>query len=66
MQTKYLEFVKAWQAGENVQKIATGLGIKPSTAQNRARMLRKAGVPLKKFNEGLKGIDLDALKAAAQ
>ena len=65
------EFVRIWQGASSPAEVAEACQIEKQSAQSRAMMLRRLGVPLKKFSH-LSGRprrskkDVGALKALAE
>lgn len=55
-------FVTTWQSSNCLATVAEKLGIDKGDCRNRAAGLRRAGVPLKKFSRGIKGINIASLK----
>tara|TARA_X000001036_G_scaffold416775_1_gene434114 strand:+ start:770 stop:1069 length:300 start_codon:yes stop_codon:yes gene_type:complete len=43
------DFIASWQGNSNVAAVATQLGMKPASIEQRARNMRKHGVPLKQY-----------------
>lgn len=43
------DFIASWQGNDNVEAVATLLGMKPASIEQRARNMRKHGVPLKRY-----------------
>lgn len=43
------DFIASWQGNDNVEAVATLLGMKPASVEQRARNMRKHGVPLKQY-----------------
>ena len=60
------EFVALWQSSDNQSAIETGYDLGLKAASQRASILRKKGVELKKFSRGVKVIDIDALNKIAK
>jgi len=46
------EFIRAWEAGENVAEVSAATGIKPQSCQVRAAAYRKRGIALKHMPRG--------------
>lgn len=58
------EFCISWQNAENVKQLDM-FGLTPAETSRLAAMLRKKGVPLKKFREPVKfDVDVKALNKA--
>lgn len=61
------DFIKAWQTSATTKEVSYKLKIKPGTCAARASVLRKKGVPLKKFSSGrYEDPDYKALARLAQ
>lgn len=60
------EFVALWQSSESKEDIETGYDLGLKAASQRASILRKKGVELKKFGRGMKEIDVEALNKIAK
>ena len=43
------DFIASWQGNDSVEAVATLLGMKPATIAQKARHMRKHGVPLKQY-----------------
>ncbi len=43
------DFIASWQSNSNVAAVATQLGMKAASVDQRARNMRKHGVPLKAY-----------------
>ena len=58
------QFVAKWQ--EQGPSYFVNLGYNQNAINARASKLRKAGVPLKQWSSGSRGLDIEALKAIAE
>ncbi len=43
------DFIASWQGNDSVEAVASLLGMKPASIEQRARNMRKHGVPLKRY-----------------
>ena len=43
------DFIASWQGNESVEAVASALSMKPGSVDQRARSMRKHGVPLKQY-----------------
>ena len=43
------DFIASWQGNSTVEAVASLLGMKPASVEQRARNMRKHGVPLKQY-----------------
>lgn len=60
------EFVRAWQAAEDLEQVARKTGLRVETVRARGYRFRKHGVPLKAFaGKGRPATDWKALKKLA-
>jgi len=58
------EFIRAWEAGENVAEVSAATGIKPQSCQVRAAAYRKRGIALKHMPRGgRRKLDVEAAKS---
>jgi hypothetical protein len=64
-QQKAEEFVAIWQGASSPADAAERLGMKQQNAQAKAIRLRKAGVPLKKFQGKYAGLNVAKLSEIA-
>ena len=58
-------FVEVWQRADTVQAVAEVLGVKPSSASQRATNLRREGVKLKKMPKNKRAYNVDELNELA-
>ena len=58
------DFIASWQGNSTVEAVATALSMKPASVEQRARSMRKHGVPLKPYAAKARAVKDDAYWAA--
>ena len=66
MRVKDTDFIKVWQTGKSLKRVAEMLGMTTRAASARAGYYRGKGIPLKKFKRGPLGSEWQELRDLAK
>jgi len=58
------DFIASWQGNDSVGAVASALSMKPASVEQRARSMRKHGVPLKQYAGKMRAVKDEAYWAS--